>query len=57
MRGSMGPRDTSVRKGTDGYAYDDTWSRYRPTIELGLRKFEAFKRELQARKAWKVQQQ
>ena len=57
VKGSMKPRDTSVRQGFDGYASDDSWSRYRPTTESRLRKFESFKRALQARKAQQVLQQ
>lgn len=53
----MNPKDTLVNQGVDGYTSDDSWSQYRPTTKSGIKKFEAFKRALQARRAQQVQKQ
>lgn len=53
----MNPRDASLRHGFDGYTSNDSWTRYRPSTESGLRRPEEFKRVMQARKPQQVQKQ
>ena len=44
-------------QGFDRYQSDDSWTRYRLSTESRIRKFEAFQRAVQARKAQQIQQQ
>ena len=58
VQGSVNPRDTLVRtQRIDGEDSSDSWSRYQPTTDAEIKKYDAFKRAFQARKEQQVKQQ
>ena len=58
VQGSVNPRDTLVRtQRIDGDDSSDSWSRYQPTTDAEIKKYDAFKRAFQAHKEQQVKQQ
>ena len=57
VQGSVNPRDTSVRyQGINDIDLNDSWSKYQPSNEAEAKKYAAFRRAFQARKARQTKQ-